>query len=137
MRLIPTLLAGLVITTSAQASELRYPFEPFSEPKIYKDGDWELRIYYRHKGTANEAMHGELLFQGKRPVAVVPPGYVQTPFGGVTFFIAPKHFEKLDFKQMVIGWTFRDYEKTPWTSKPHPTWSPRSDWRQEEVKFLP
>lgn len=137
MKIIFFLFTGLFITISTHAEELSYPLEPFSEPKIYKDGDWELRIYYRHKGTADEAMNGELLFHSKRLVAVVPPGYLQTPFGGLTFFIAPKQYERLDYKKMVIGWTFRDYEKTPWTTQPHPIWSLRSDWRQEELRFLP
>jgi len=137
MKRLLLLLLGLVFVASAHAEGLSYPLEPFSNPKTYKAGDWELRIYYRHKGTADEGMNGELLFQGKHPIAVVPPEYLETPFGGITFFTAQKRFKQLDYKRMVLGWTFIEYEKTPWTVQPHPMWAPRTDWRKVEPKFLP
>lgn len=135
MSRIATLLLGLLLSTAVLPDGLSYPLEPFSDPKVYKSGEWELRIYYRHKGTVDEAMNGELLLGGKRPIAVVPPQFLQTPFGAVTFFVAPKHFDQLDYKRMVVGWTFVDYKKTPWTIQPRPEWEPRSDWKEVKPQF--
>ncbi|XHR29009.1 MAG: hypothetical protein ACFUZC_00280 [Chthoniobacteraceae bacterium] len=122
----------LLMCNHAGGSEPWYEIRPFGNPKIYKDGEWELRIYYVHKGDPDEGMNGDLRLQGKRLVPVMPPGYIRTPLGELTFFPAPK---SLNRPNVVIGWTFRDFEMIPWTTVNHPVRPQRSDWHEEKASF--
>ena len=134
MRRVLWILAVFASVTFIRADAPWYPIEPFNELRTFKDGDWELRMYYIHKGTPLEGMNGDLLYQGKRLSPVVPPGYIHTPLGDLTWFPSP---QKPDFAHgnVVIGWTFKDYSKVPWTTATHPAWPERHDWREEEVKL--
>jgi len=136
MKRIFAIFTAFFISAPLQAMEPWYPITPFTDPKIYKEGDWELRIYYLQKGTGSEGMNGDLLFQGKRLVPVVWPRYIQTPFGGVTFFPSHKHLaERLDIPNIVIGWTFRDFSKIPWTTSSPPAWAQRTGWVQVDFQL--
>lgn len=134
----PNLLAlmAFLVSSPLSASEPWYPIAPFTEPKIYKGGDWELRIYYLRKGSKSEGMNGDLLYKGRRLKPAFPSSYVQTPFGDLTFFPAPKEIERNHYRpNIVIGWTFRDYTQVPWTIPEPPAWHARTDWKKADPEF--
>lgn len=104
MRRIFIVLLVSFLPAALHAMEPWYPIAPFTEPKIYAEGEWELRIYYLKKGTKNEGMNGDLLFQGRRLTPAVWPKYIQTPFGGVTFLPSRRNLANhLDVPNIVIG----------------------------------
>jgi hypothetical protein len=111
------------------AADFGYPAQPpFGEAKVLRSGEWEYKLYYKDKGKKSEGILGHLLFRGEPiPVSIVPE-FINTPWGDMTFLPAPK---TLNRKGIVMGWTYREYDKIPWTITPRPSdsWGKRNDWR--------
>jgi len=132
MRTVLICALCLVATLQAKAEDFGYPARPpFGKATILRSGDWEYRVFYKDKGTKMEGLLGHLLFQGSPVQVSIVPEFIQTPWGDMTFFPAPK---TLDRTGIVMGWTYRDYKKIPWSISPPPSdsWIQRHDWRQKK-----
>jgi hypothetical protein len=98
-----------------------------------KKCDWELRIFYRAKGSRSEGQHGALFFKGKE----IPPGKTgdekKTPFGLMMYY--GNTYELL---WETTGWNFKDKGKILRSShKSHATEQPPSGNSQNDAQAPP
>ena len=104
-------------STSSQPSAPVEPDQPPAAPvppdrpgTVYKQGDWELQVTYRNKGTRSEGLHGVLLHRGE----IVTGGKV-----GEVIHTDLARMEYLGDRDKVkrpwdpSGWLFADRRKWP------------------------
>lgn len=115
------------VTVFAQLGDPAYQLQPpfKNKPVILKSGKWEYRLFYKDKGTIDEGMLGQLIYDNKFVPPVFCPGCIGTPWGTMTSLFAPKSYDR---PELVVGWTYTDWDKIPWTRKDPPKWPKRNDW---------
>jgi hypothetical protein len=74
--------------------------------RVFREGAWELRIWYRRRSTPIEYQHGVLYHDGRR-VKGAGPGYeLDTPLGRLRYFGSKQTGFAADLAP--TGWNFAD-----------------------------
>ena len=74
----------------------------------FREGDWELAIYYRRKSTPIEFQHGVLRCRGELVCAQEADVEIETPLGLLQYF-----GEKETWSLEPTGWNFADRRVGP------------------------
>ena len=73
--------------------------------KIIKEGSWELRIFYRNKGTRSEGQHGILFYEGNPLEGTVLGEERETDLGLMKYY-GPENSKGVPWAP--TGWNFAD-----------------------------
>lgn len=108
---------AILLMSLAVSVEVRSNGQASNHPdKIIKEGSWELRVFYRNKGTRSERQHGILLYEGKPVEATVVGEKRNTPLGLMKYY-GPENSKGVPWAP--TGWNFADKRtiKPSWQDK--------------------